>query len=139
MARTQFNPKRVKIHYSYTIEEIARLLGVHKNTVRAWLKSALETIDNRRPAMVQGKVLRAFLERKRSLNRRHCPPGTLYCLKCRAPRRPAYGLVDFVPLSAGSGNFRAFCEVCGTLMYRGGKWAEAGVVMPESRGSDGGA
>ena len=124
MARTRFNPKRIKIHFSFTVEEIARTLNVHKNTVRSWLKAGLEAIDQHRPIMVQGKVLRAFLEHKRIANRRCCPPGTFFCLKCRAPRRPALGMVDFIPLSPSSGNIRALCETCGTLMHRGVNWAQ---------------
>ena len=34
----RLNPRRVKIHRSYTVEEVAMLFRVHKNTVRAWLK-----------------------------------------------------------------------------------------------------
>lgn len=130
MARTRFNPNQVKIHYSFRVEEIARTLGVRKNTVRTWLKSGLETIDHRRPAMVQGKVLRAFLESKRTVNRRSCPPGTLYCLKCRMPRPPALDMVDFVPRTSSSGNLRALCQVCGTLMHQAVNWARISDVMP---------
>ena len=130
MARTRFNPKRVKMHYSYAVEDIARLLKIHKNTARAWLKAGLETIDHHRPALVQGKVLRAFLEAKRTVNRRCCPPGTCYCMKCRMPRPPALGMVDFVPLTPTSGNFRGLCDECGTLMHRAGKLALADAIMP---------
>lgn len=130
MARTRFNPKRVKINFSYRIEQIARLLGVHKNTVRAWLKAGLETIDDGRPAMVQGRVLRAFLERKRTSNRYVCPPGTLPCMKCRAARRPALGMVDFVPFTPSSGNLRALCEECGTLIHRTANRAQVSALMP---------
>jgi hypothetical protein len=130
MARTRFNPQRVKIHFSYTVEDIARMLGVHKNTVRAWLKAGLEAIDDRRPVMVQGRVLRAFLERKRTVNRSRCPPGTLYCVKCRAPRPPALGMVDFIPLRPSSGYLRALCETCATLMHLAANRARLGALMP---------
>lgn len=126
----RFNPQLVKIHFSYPVEVIARMLGVHKNTVRAWLKAGLEAIDDRRPGMVQGRVLRAFLERKRTVNRSKCPPGTLYCVKCRAPRRPALGMVDFIPLRLSSGNLRALCETCGTLMHRAANKASLSALMP---------
>ena len=132
MARTRFNPHRVKIHYSYTVDEIARSLNTHKNTVRAWLRGGLEAIDDRRPLMVQGKVLRAFLELKRTAGRCSCPPGTLYCLKCRAPRKPALGMIDFVPRSSESGNVRALCEQCGTLMHRAANSERLHLLMPNS-------
>ena len=35
------NYRLVKIHHSYTVEEIARLFGSHRNTVRRWLKLGL--------------------------------------------------------------------------------------------------
>ena len=34
----RLNPRRVKVHRSYTVEEVAKLFRVHKNTVRDWLK-----------------------------------------------------------------------------------------------------
>jgi hypothetical protein len=130
MARSRFNPQRVKINYSYRVEVIARMLSVHKNTVRAWLKDGLATIDDQRPAMVQGKVLRAFLETKRTAKRSRCGPGTFYCLKCRAPRKPALGMVDFVQLNCSSGNLKALCDECDTLMHRATNIARIPEVMP---------
>jgi hypothetical protein len=121
----------VKIHFSYCVEDIAKILGVHKNTVRTWLRSGLQAIDERRPVMVQGKVLRTFLEKRRSSNRQPCPPRTLFCLKCRAPRKPALGMVDFAPLNVSSGNLRALCEECGTLMHRAVSRARISATMPD--------
>jgi len=51
------NPRRVKIHRSYSVEEMSRLLGVHKNTVRNWLKNGLEPIDDQRPTLIRGSDL----------------------------------------------------------------------------------
>ncbi|MEO7863683.1 MAG: helix-turn-helix domain-containing protein, partial [Nitrospirales bacterium] len=35
------NPRLVKIHRNYTVEEIANLFGIRRNTVREWVKRGL--------------------------------------------------------------------------------------------------
>lgn len=50
--------------------------------------------------------------------KRPCGPGELFCLPCRAPRRPAGDIVDIVPVTATSGNMRGICPVCDRLIYR---------------------
>ena len=55
------NPRLVKIHRNYTVEEIACLFGIHKNTVRSWIKMGLPVTDNCRPQLILGSELAAFL------------------------------------------------------------------------------
>ena len=91
---------------------------VHKNTVRGWLKSGLETIDTRRPALVRGRTLSAFLHARRRHARQRCKPGQFYCLRCRAPKEPASRKADYVPITSTSGNLRGNCPDCGSLICR---------------------
>jgi hypothetical protein len=112
------NPRLVKIHRCYSVEEIARLFGIHKNTVRAWLKQGLDAIDNSRPILVHGKGLASFLAARRLASKRPCPPGHIYCLRCRAPKPPAGNMVDYALLAASTGNVSAICPTCGSMMYR---------------------
>ena len=114
----RLNPRRVKIHRSYTVEEAARLFGVHKNTVRGWLKAGLQTIDGRRPILILGRQLASFLHARRERRRQRCRAGEFYCFRCRAPRDSAAGTADYLPITASSGNLRAMCADCGTRMYR---------------------
>ena len=130
MSRMRANPRLARLHYSYTVEEIARLFGVHRNTVRAWLKSGLCPVGPQRPILVLGRDLRIFLEKRRAGSKKPCTPGTMYCLKCKAPRPPALEMVEFLRLSAGAGNLTSLCAVCGTTMYRRCRYAAISVAMP---------
>lgn len=44
------NPRLAKIHHSYSVEDLARLFKVHKNTVRNWWKQAWS------PSMISGRA-----------------------------------------------------------------------------------
>ena len=94
MGSRNYNHRLVKIHRTYTVEEMATLLVVHKNTVRQWLENGLATIDRRRPILVHGAALVAFLKQRRTSAKSPCQPGELYCLRCRAPTPPAGSIVD---------------------------------------------
>ena len=116
--RRRPNPRLVKIHRNYTVDEAARTLGPHKNTVRAWIKQGLPTIDSRRPTLIYGLDLVRFLENRRKSNRQTCGPGQIYCVKCRAPKAPAEGMADYIPITATSGNLRGICPDCEILIHR---------------------
>lgn len=130
MPACRVNPNRVKLHRSYSVDELARCLDVHKNTVRHWRAKGLEPIDESRPVLFQGTTVRAFLADRNSSRKRPCPPGMLYCFRCRSPRAPALGMVDFVAMRPGGGNLRALCEFCETTMHRRVREAEIAKVMP---------
>jgi hypothetical protein len=91
---------------------------VHKNTVRGWLKSGLETVDAHRPTLVLGRALSAFLHARRQHARHRCRPGQFYCLRCKAPKEPASRKADYVPITSTSGNLKGRCPDCGSLICR---------------------
>lgn len=126
----RINPRLIKIHRSYSVEEAACALGAHKNSVRGWIKNGLPVVDRSRPALMLGHELRAYLEGKRKAGKRPCPPGTIYCFKCRVPRRPALGMVEFALRNTVTGTLRAICEECGTMMFRCASLAAVATIMP---------
>ncbi len=130
MASKRANPQLVKMHRSYSVPELAYCLGVHKNTVRHWQRGGLQPLDDQRPALFHGEAIRAFLTRQNASRKRPCPAGTLYCFKCREPRPPALGMVDFVAINAVSGNVRAICAMCDTMMHRRARKATLASILP---------
>ena len=118
MARRHPNHRLVKIHRSYTVEEVSTLLGVHRNTVREWIKRGLAMCDHRRPRLILGHELVRFLQGRRLKNKRTCKPGELYCVRCREPRFPAGDMVDYEPATDGLGNLVGICPICECLINR---------------------
>jgi hypothetical protein len=114
----RFNPRRVKINRTYTVDEVAMLFRVHKNTVRTWLKYGLEPIDRKRPILILGRQLMGFLHARRARRQQRCRPGQLYCVRCRAPKTWAAQVAEHLPITSRLGNLRAICSDCGTRMYR---------------------
>ncbi len=130
MRNRRANPQCVKLHRSYTAVELAERLGVHKNTIRHWQLDGLAPIDTGRPALFQGEAVRTFLAKRNAGRKRPCPPGFLYCFRCRQPRQPALGMVDYVEVKAGTGNLKALCETCEATMHRRIRQAAVATVMP---------
>ncbi len=93
-------------------------LGVHKNTVRNWLRHGLDAIDSRRPTVIFGEVLATFLQTRRQAGRQRCKAGEIFCLRCRVPVIPAGEMADYIPMSPTSGNLRAICPRCENLIHR---------------------
>jgi hypothetical protein len=118
MGKRQPNHRLVKIHRNYTAEEIADLFRLHKNTVRRWVKDGLAAIDDRRPMLILGHILVAFLQARRSRNKKACKQGELYCVRCRAPKPPAGDMAEYCPITEQFGNLVAICPDCDAIMNR---------------------
>ena len=112
------NPRLAKIHRSYSVEEMARLFRVHKNTVRTWLRQGLKVIDDQRPTVVRGEEIRRFLSERRARAKQSCGPGRIYCLPCRAPKEPGLKMAECVKTAETTGTLQGICPDCGRLIYR---------------------
>ena len=112
------NQRGIKIHRNYSVDEAARVTGYAEGTIRRWIRSgSLPALVDRKPILILGGDFSDYFDaRKRSgpkLRAHEC-----YCLKCRAPREPALGMADYVPLTKSTGNLRALCGACGSLMHK---------------------
>ena len=112
------NPRCIKIHRSYSVEETAALLDIHKNTVREWLRRGLPALNDRRPLLILGRDLVDFLNARRRANKRPCRPGEIYCVRCRRPQTPVGSEARYKPMNDTGGNLIGVCPACSTIMYR---------------------
>jgi hypothetical protein len=126
MAR-RYNIRRVKIHRSYEVSEAAKLLDVHKHTISRWIDAGLPLAARKRPFLILGKHLRAFLQ-ERQPRKQPCRAGEIYCLRCRTPKRPAFDEADFIPKTPTTGQLAGLCPTCESMIYRLTKTAMLGVA-----------
>lgn len=113
-----YNPNRVKLNRSYTFEELAAVLGVHKNTVASWVKNGLPCLKERRPFLILGAEARVYLQQQRTVKKQQCKPDELFCMRCKAPTRPAENFVEYLPLSATKGRLMGFCGRCESVVNK---------------------
>ena len=116
-------PKRpqwraVKIHRSYTVEELALKLGATKGTVLRWVKSGdLPALTDRRPFLIQGQDVIDFGKRRKEA-KQTCRLQECFCFTCRAPREPAGRMADLIPLNNTVGDLQGLCGTCGGWMHK---------------------
>lgn len=105
----------------FTVEEIARLFGLHVNTVRRWLKDGLEPLaDEKRPILIKGAVLAEFLRNRQAAARHPPQDDEFHCFKCRGPRKAWKNAVAIVITDAAHLRIKAKCDGCGGAVHRFG-------------------
>jgi len=129
MRKRRPNNRLVKTHRNYTVEEIARLFSIHKNTVRAWVKVGLPTSDQMRPMLILGRDLRAYLQARRTKNKQPCLPGEIYCVRCRAPKRPDGDMADYTPITETFGKLEGICPDCGGMLFQRASMAKLAEIQ----------
>lgn len=108
----------VKRDCTYTVEEVSELLGVHANTVRNWMANGLKQLDQRRPILIHGSDLGAFLRSSTRRRKAKCAHNELYCFRCRQPRRPVSSQVQIERQTSRILRLAGTCEHCGSRMFK---------------------
>jgi hypothetical protein len=117
MAR-RIDVRRVKMHRSYTLDQLADLVGVTIGTVRRWHKSGLPCLTDTRPFLVQGGEFKRFHAENLARSKSKLQSFEVYCLGCKQPRIPQSGLVDFEPMDLARVRIMAICPTCERMARR---------------------
>jgi hypothetical protein len=70
------------------------------------------------PKIYRGIDLIEFLKRRAAKRKRPCGAGRLFCFKCKEPKPPAFGEVEFEPRSSAGGRLIGLCPDCTSTMHR---------------------
>ncbi len=116
MARVQ--ARRVKIHRSYTFQQLAEVLEVTVGTIRRWCKLGLPYLSDARPFLILGCDFRVFHAQKLARKKTQLAQFEVYCLGCKEARTPQPGLVDAEEMDASRARIMAICPVCSGLARR---------------------
>lgn len=118
MKKKNYDYRRVSKHQSYSVQEIAELFDLHKQTVLRWLKDGLCTIDSHKPYLIYGEELQNFLRTKRVEQRRPCKPDEFYCCRCRKPRKLANNSAELTVLKSQKLRLQGKCQTCSCSVFR---------------------
>mgnify|MGYP005996538903 CR=1 FL=1 len=113
-----YNPNRVKVNRSHTYEELAAVFGIHKNTIAAWVKDGLPCLQEQRPFLILGREAKAFLQSRRTSKKQKCKQNEFYCLRCKAPVKPAGNFVEYTPITSTKGRLTGFCDCCESIINK---------------------
>ena len=105
-------------HWNYDVAEVAAACGVHRNTVRRWIKDGLPVVSDQKPYLMRGGDVIAYLRARNEGRKQPCGNGRIYCAPCHAPKRPAGGMAEYVPESETNGKLIGICPDCERIIRR---------------------
>jgi excisionase family DNA binding protein len=124
--RRKYNLSRIRVNYTYSVEEIAELLGVATMTVFRWIANeGLNRLPNSKKYFVHGSVVKDFLDRKNGKNKKPCAEHEIYCCKCRKPQFPNLQSLKTKSIPNGTIRLLGKCSLCSTAVNKvisGKKW-----------------
>ncbi|SFR45018.1 helix-turn-helix domain-containing protein [Litoreibacter janthinus] len=112
------NPMAVKSALTYDVSEAAKALGKSPATIRNWIKDGLPVMARQKPCLISGEAIRNYLRAKYRKAKSQLSHDELYCLSCRAGRKPVRLTVEVIPNNTKTTRLRGRCECCGAVSTR---------------------
>lgn len=132
--KRKYNLNRVRRNYTYSVEDIAELLGVSDMTIFRWVADeGLKRLPDSKKYFVHGSQLIGFLGQKNGKNKKPCHEDEIYCCKCRKPQRPNFPSLKIKNIPNGTIRVSGKCGVCSTSLNKvvsGQKWDKNHPLYP---------
>ncbi len=118
MANQRHSTRHIKRRRLYDVRAAAKVLGASPSTIRHWARNGLTALAGIRPTAFRGVDIIDFFKTRDAARKQASGPGRIYCFKCRVPKPPAGGMVDYRPTTPKRGVLIGICPTCERLMYR---------------------
>jgi hypothetical protein len=119
------NPMVVKAGLSYEVSEAAKALSKNEATIRNWIKDGLPVMASMKPCLISGAELRDYLRTKYQNSKAKLSPDELYCLPCRAGRKPFDMAVEVITNNSKTTPLKGGCGRCEAMATCVSNWHEA--------------
>lgn len=123
--RTRRRIRLIRRGRSYSVSELAALLGVHVRTVQAWHHNGMSPIDFRsHPLLFYGKTVKAYLRKRSEAGRVKLDFDEFFCPRCKLGRESLPEHIQIVETHKTVGKndeqvlIRGRCRVCGCRLTR---------------------
>ncbi|MTI08702.1 hypothetical protein [Curvivirga aplysinae] len=120
MAKRLYPHNRVRYWWSYDLEGICDLFSdtkLHQQTIRKWIKEGLKVIDNKKPTLIYGYDLIAYLKKQNDKGKTKTAFDQFYCMSCKDARMPFQKKVSVIH-KASHLQASAICQCCKTRMNK---------------------
>ncbi len=108
----RINTRLIKSKYSYSLQELADVIGCHPNTICNWMKNdGLQRIDGIYPYMLYGQVVIDFLK-SRQLKKRKLLINEFRCCACKTSRGAWQAIATIKTINSKVAMLQAVCERC---------------------------
>ena len=114
----RINPRAVKMHRNYRIDQLADAVGVTIGTVRNWCRQGLPCLTDKKPFLIRGRDFKAFYDERQKRAKHPLGRFEVFCLRCQRPRTPLAGLVDHEQMDAARTRIMALCPTCEAMSQR---------------------
>jgi len=109
----RINTRTIKAKYSYSLQELADVIGCHTNTISNWTKhEGLQRIDDVYPYMIYGQVVIEFLKARQLKNKITLSVNEFRCCTCQAKRKAWENLATITKMNSKTALLQAVCEHC---------------------------
>lgn len=120
VAQIQF----IRQRRTYTVRELALLLGVHPRTVHQWHTDGLAAIEGSHPLLFLGGIAKDFLKVRLAVRKQKLGQDEFLCMRCRQPRESVPEKRKPMPTGKRIGRSKELillygvCSECGCKMVR---------------------